>query len=112
MLGTVRGRLSGDPGFRQHCCVLADLFHEVKEVAVSIRSVGRPSLLLLIDVLDRRVDALDRRLAKVEKGGLGNGPFLEIKKSDAESPYAMPKAKDGHLPVPATTGPFRDHADR
>jgi len=56
---------------------LANLFDEVKKVAVSIRSVSWPTLIPIVEVFDCGVDALDRSLAEVEISSFGGRIFLQ-----------------------------------
>ena len=61
-----------------HCGVLPNLFHKIEEVAVSIRSVGRTSLIAFVEIFDGCVDTLYRGLAEIEVRSLRNGPFLQV----------------------------------
>ena len=49
-----------------HCCVLANLLHEVKEITVSVRPVRRFPVFQVADVISRRMKVLDRGIAEME----------------------------------------------
>lgn len=73
------GSLSLSRG-RHHCSVLPNLFHKIEKVAVSIRSVGRTSLIAFVEMVDGSVNTLDRGLTEVEVRDLGRGPLLQVPK--------------------------------